>query len=346
MRIIPIFVPHEGCPHDCVFCNQRKIASQHSPEPSDAECEIELAIRKTGTGAQLAFYGGSFTAIEQCRQESLLEVGKRYIQRGAIESIRVSTRPDCIDEAVCERLREYGVKTVELGVQSMSDEVLCLSNRGHTSEHARLAVKMLKDFGFEVIVQVMAGLPGDSEEISLYTAKETAKLRPDGTRIYPVVVIRDTALFDMWEAGVYVPLTPQQGAFRASLMLEEYIKHDIPVIRIGLNPTEDLSGGGAVAGAYHPALGEIARGYIYRRLAERLLDTVQKGETAEMYVNPSFVSCMTGIKRENVLFLEEKYSIRLKIKPSAELDAYEAGIKNTKSGSGMIVSKIDRYSGV
>jgi len=202
----------------------------------------------------------------------------------------------------------------------------------------------LKSREFEVIVQVMTGLPGDSDEQTIYTAKETAALKPDGIRIYPVVVIRDTALYDMWQDNVYIPLTPREGAYRASLMLEEYIKNDIPVIRIGLNPTEDLSGGGAAAGAYHPALGEMTKGFIYRRLAEDALSKLENEDEAEIYVNPKAISPLTGQKRENIIYLEDKFKMKLKCRGDESIGLYEVRINNTKPGSGMIVSKIDRYT--
>ncbi len=344
MRIIPVFVPHEGCPHDCVFCNQRRIAVDKSPDPEDVVRTIEDAVEKVGTGAQLAYYGGSFTAIEEERQISLLETGYEYVKKGILSGIRVSTRPDCIDERVATRLKKYNVSTVELGVQSMSDDILERAGRGHTVQDARDAVRLLKSRNFEVIVQVMTGLPGDSDEQTIYTAKETAALKPDGIRIYPVVVIRDTALYDMWKEKVYIPLTPREGAYRASLMLEEYIKSNIPVIRIGLNPTDELSDGGAVAGAYHPALGEMARGYVYRRLAESALYRSNGAKNAEIHVFPKGVSPMIGIKKENILYLEDKFRVKLKCIADESLDPYEVRVNNIEPGSGVIVSKIDRYT--
>ena len=246
-RILPVFVPHEGCPHDCVFCNQRRIAAPVSPDPGEVR-ERVCAARDAGLASEVAFYGGSFTAIPEERQEAFLAA-----VAGTGVSIRISTRPDCVDAAVIDRLLRYHIKTVELGAQSMDESVLRKANRGHSAEDVRRASRLLKDAGLTLILQAMAGLPGDYGTWRR-TAEELAALHPDGVRIYPVVVIRDTVLYEMWQRGIYQPLTVSEGADAAADMLEVFLKHDIPVIRIGLNPTEELSGGAAVAGAYHPAL--------------------------------------------------------------------------------------------
>lgn len=203
--IIPVFVPHLGCPNDCVFCNQRRISGSAVPATADTvkeAIESAAALPHTGAKRQLAFYGGSFTATVG-EQTALLDMAKAYLDRGVIDSVRLSTRPDAIDGAVLARLKGYGVETIELGAQSMDEEVLRLSGRGHTAEDVKEASRLIKAAGFQLILQMMTGLPGDTEEKSLETARALIALAPDGVRVYPTVIVRDTALFDLWRAGLY-----------------------------------------------------------------------------------------------------------------------------------------------
>ncbi len=195
--IIPVFVPHLGCPHACVFCNQRRISGRERPATAeDVICAVEKAAALPCPGAkrQLAFYGGSFTAIPAAEQTALLSAAKDALDRGEIDAIRLSTRPDAIDEAVLKRLKDYGVETIELGAQSMNDEVLLLSGRGHRAEDVEKASRQIRAAGFRLILQMMTGLPGDSDERSLETARRIAALKPDGVRIYPTVIVRDTPI--------------------------------------------------------------------------------------------------------------------------------------------------------
>lgn len=315
-RILPIFIPHEGCPHDCVFCNQRRIAAPVSPDPGEIR-ERVCAAFEAGLTSEVAFYGGSFTAIPAERQEAFLAAVE-----GTGVAVRVSTRPDCIDEAVIERLLRHRVQTVELGAQSMDDGVLRLANRGHTAEDVRRASRLLKDAGFTVVLQAMAGLPGDRGTWR-QTAEELAALFPDGVRIYPVVVIRDTALYDMWRRGTYQPLSVPEGADAAADMLEVFLKYNIPVIRIGLNPTEELSGGAAVAGAYHPALGEMAHSRIFlRRVLQDLKETSFRGKRLRIGVPRGRVSQMAGVSRENIRKLEEMGAAGVRIFEDESLYGY------------------------
>lgn len=292
-RIIPIFIPHEGCPHDCVFCNQRRIAAPVSPAPEDVREQVCTALHTAGDGAELAFYGGSFTALPLARQEAYLQAVS-----GLPVKIRLSTRPDAIDRDVLNLLARFPVKTIELGAQSMSDEVLANSGRGHTAEDTRRASMRIREAGFSLILQTMCGLPGDAGTWT-DTACEIARLKPDGVRIYPVVVIRDTRLYKLWKSGEYTPLTPEQGACAAADMLEVFLRQHIPVIRIGLNPTQELSSGGAAAGAYHPALGEMARAQIYLR---RMLASAGPARTGKVtfYVNEKRISRALGIRKANL----------------------------------------------
>ncbi len=309
-RIIPIFVPHEGCTHNCVFCNQRKIAQDTSVTPLDVSNILRTAFESSDcAGAEIAFYGGSFTAIDETRQNELLRATAPYIENGKCKGIRISTRPDCIDKDCLERLSRFGVHTIELGAQSMCDEVLTASNRGHTENDVLTACAMIKSHGFRLGLQVMTGLPLDTLERTMETAVKTAAIRPNFVRIYPVVVVTNTPLYDLWKAGKYTPLTVSEAADRAGNMLEVFLKENIDVIRIGLNPNEELSGGGAVAGGYHPALGEMARSRVYRKKAiQCLMSRNFNGGDAILTVGKGCTSLMTGIKRENIVYLIDTYS--------------------------------------
>ena len=260
--IIPVFIPHWGCPHACVFCNQRRISGvKHPADAETVRAEVERArtVLPKGERAELAFYGGSFTAIPAEQQEALLSAAKAYLDEGVLSSIRLSTRPDAIDADVLTRLHRYGVETIELGAQSLCDEVLQCAHRGHTAADVENASRLIRTSGFQLILQMMTGLPGDSPERSIRTAEKIIPLKPDGVRIYPTVIVRDTELYDRWRAGEYREHTVEDAVALCARLLPLFEKAGIPVIRLGLNPTEELSGGAAVAGAYHPALGELVR---------------------------------------------------------------------------------------
>ncbi len=309
-RILPIFVPHLGCPNDCVFCNQRRISGSPLPASGADVTQMLTHARNEGmTGAELAFYGGSFTAIPASAQEELLGAAQPFLGEGTIDSIRLSTRPDAVDDAVLSRLRAYGVETVELGAQSMDDEVLWESGRGHKAADTENAVRLLKEAGFFVVLQMMTGLPGSDREKDLETARKIISLRPDGVRIYPTVVVENTPLADLWRAGEYREHTVEEAVSLCADILPMMEAAGIPAIRLGLNPTDELSAGGAVAGAYHPALGELVRSEILRRRAEELLNGVPKGAFVTLGVAPERVSAMTGQHRENIRRLTEEFSL-------------------------------------
>ncbi len=312
-RIIPVFVPHLGCPHRCVFCDQRRISGEQRPAaPGDVVKAIEEGLSRGSpeTPPTLAFYGGSFTAIPVAEQRALLSAAKPYFDSGRIADIRLSTRPDAVDESILSMLRQYGVRTVELGVQSMDGEVLRLSERGHTAEQAEKAAKMVKAAGFELILQMMTGLPGDTPDKSLETARSFVALRPDGVRIYPTVVIRGTPLYDLWSSGAYAEHTVEDAVELCAGLSELFDAANIPIVRLGLNPTDDLSGGGAAAGAYHPALGELVLSRRYLQRERALLSEDDRGKNVLFAVRPGRVSAAAGQKRANILALREEYGVR------------------------------------
>ena len=310
--IIPVFVPHLGCPNDCVFCNQRRISGHQQPATAETVREaIEKAdavLPKEGR-RQLAFYGGSFTAIPLPQQLTLLEAAKEYKRRGLIDSIRLSTRPDAIDGEILRRLESYGVETIELGAQSLDDKVLLLSGRGHTAVDVENASGLIKERGFRLILQMMTGLPGDTMETSIETAKRIISLRPDGVRIYPTVIVKDTALYDLWQNGCYKEHAVEEAVLWCAKLLPLFREAGIPVIRLGLNPTDDLSGGDAAGGAYHPALGELVKSRILFEKAEALLQDTTPGSSVLLTVGKGKTSQMTGQHRQNINALKEQYHL-------------------------------------
>ena len=307
--IIPIFIPHLGCPHDCVFCNQKRISGSLLPAcPGDVVRAIEAGLEKCEK-AELAFYGGSFTAIPMAEQCALLDAAQPYLADGRIDSLRLSTRPDAISDEILFMLWEKGVRTIELGSQSMMDDVLAASWRGHTAEDTVRAAGMIKKAGFKLILQMMTGLPGSDREKDIQTALRIAALRPNGVRIYPTVIIRDTALADMWQAGTYDEHTVEDAAEVCSEILPIFEAAGIDVIRLGLNPTDDLSGGDALGGAYHPALGEIIKSRVFLKKAREKLGFIQPGSSVLLGVHPSCVSQMVGQKRCNIELLEKQFGL-------------------------------------
>ena len=326
-RIIPVFVPHLGCPHNCVFCNQRRISGQIEPATADTVTE---AIRSAaewmpqGQQAELAFYGGSFTAIAPGAQEALLGAVQPWIDMGLISGIRLSTRPDRIDAGVLDRLRRFRVETVELGVQSMVEEILIASGRGHSSRQAEDAAALVKKWGFKLILQMMTGLPGDTPERSLYTAKRFAEMAPDGVRVYPTVIIRDTELYDMWRRGEYQEHSLEDAVELCADIMDIFDSAGIPVIRLGLNPTDDLSGGDAVAGAYHPAFGELVDGRRYLKRICALVDSRRPEGELNIGVARGQLSQAVGQRRCNIQALKDKYGFKdVKIR---ELDIDRGGV--------------------
>ncbi|MBR0207734.1 MAG: radical SAM protein [Oscillospiraceae bacterium] len=319
--VIPVFVPHQGCPHRCVFCDQRRISG--SRESATAETvrqaiEAAAALPPCGAKRQLAFYGGSFTAIPAKRQEELLAAAAEAIGRGALDAIRLSTRPDAIDGEVLERLRRFGVETVELGAQSMDDKVLRLSGRGHTAADVERAAAAIKAAGFRLVLQMMTGLPGDSDEKDMETARRLIDLRPDGARIYPTVIVRGTPLWELWKRGEYREHTVEDAVRVCAKLLPLFEEACVPVIRLGLNPTEELSGGEAAGGAYHPALGELVKSRVMLEKMRMLLAGTPQDSRVVLGAAERSLSQAIGQKKENLLALRREFGLRdAKVVPAA-----------------------------
>ena len=321
---VALFVPDEGCPHRCSFCNQKTISGKTKRlELADIDSAVKTALESADCNkGEIAFFGGSFTAIDKDYMISLLERAKMYIDKGLFAGIRVSTRPDCINEEILDILKFYGVTSIELGCQSMDDEVLGLNNRGHSSQDVVKSAKLIKDYGFEFGVQMMTGLYGDNDETAIETARKLIALSPDTARIYPTVVLENTELERLYKAGHYKPQTVDEAAELCSELLLMFHEADIRVIRVGLHSGGNVEEG-FVAGAYHPAFREICESRIYLRkvLSEINRQGTEKGEIT-VTVGSSYVSMMAGQKKANSEKLREMGYI-LKIKQNKNLKKYE-----------------------
>lgn len=324
---IPIFVPHVGCPHDCVFCNQRRITGIQKPVgANDARKIIDEHLRtipKRNRCVEAAFFGGSFTGIPMEEQKSLLSVAKEYLDRGMIDGIRLSTRPDYINREILDNLERYGVTAVEMGVQSMDDEVLGASNRGHSASDVRKAAKLMKEYPFELGMQMMTGLPMDTPEKSLSTAEEIIKLRPASVRIYPTLTIKDTYLEKMYREGRYSPQTLDEAVELAKKLILRFEAENIKIIRVGLQSTDEISeNGSVVAGPVHSSFRELAESSIYYDImADALLSC--NTDSAVIYVNSHEISKAVSNKRLNIRRIKENMNIDIKICADDSLDKRE-----------------------
>lgn len=305
---IPIFVPHRGCPFDCVFCNQKRITGKTNDVNADSVRETIReyleTLPSTKCRIETAFFGGSFTGIPLSEQCELLGAAKEFLDKGKINGIRLSTRPDYITEEILKNLKNYGVTTIELGVQSMDDEVLEKSGRGHKSVQVTEAVNLIKQYDFTLGLQMMTGLPGDTFEKSIATAKEIIRLKPDIVRIYPTLTIKDTYLEEMYLNGVYKPQTLEEAVELCKELVLMFEKEDITVIRLGLQSTDEIcENGSVVAGPVHSAFGELVESSIYFDIISKKMGNAKN---AVIYVNPAEISKAVGNKRINILKFEEK----------------------------------------
>ena len=310
---IPVFIPHLGCPNDCVFCNQRKITEHTTFREEDVKATIDEAVATLlpDDDAEIAFFGGSFTGIDRDLMIRLLELGHSYIESGAVSSLRCSTRPDYIDGEILGILKKYGVGTVELGIQSTDDRVLSLCRRGHTAEQSYTAMKLIKDAGFDLIGQMMTGLPGATPESETRTAEDICRYA-DGARIYPIVVFKDTELACMAERGEYEPFADDELIRRTAAVKEVFIRAGVPTIRVGLQSNEGLQRGGQIAcGGYDSAAGERCDSLIYGGILSELL----RGKTGKVTVAVArgHASRAAGYGKENKKRLYDEYGIDIKI---------------------------------
>lgn len=307
---VALFVPHKGCPHRCSFCDQRVISGQAgelTPAAVTAACRRAAATMHTpAANSEIAFFGGSFTAVDPAYQTALLEAAFPFVQAGFFQGVRVSTRPDAIDEGILDRLKRYGVTAVELGAQSMCDRVLTVNERGHTAADVQRASALIHTYDLSLGLQMMTGLPGSSREDDARTADELCRLRPDTLRIYPTIVVEGTRLADWFRVGYYRPLSLEEAIEQgANLLRRVEWERGIPIIRMGLHAGGDVESH-YLAGPYHPAFRELCESRLYRAQAlEVLFVALPQGGTATLRVAPAALSKAIGQKRENIRWLEQ-----------------------------------------
>lgn len=321
--IIPIFVPHLGCPNDCIFCNQKSISGVVKQVTKDEVKKIVdeylSSFKEENAIKEIAFFGGSFTGIDVSVQEELLSAAYEYVQNGQIDSIRISTRPDYIDKDILKRLKKYKVKTIELGVQSTNDYILKRAERGHTFNDVKKASKLIRFHGFKLGHQMMVGLPESTKLDELNTAKDLIKLKPKMVRIYPVLVIKNTKLQKEYEEGSYEPITINQAVERCKDLVYLFNKSKVEVIRIGLQNTDIISEPNSnmsdvVAGPFHPAFGQLVEDSIwYDSIVDKIKKVNVKVKEVEVKVNPQDVNSVIGHKKENMQKLKELYEVDVKV---------------------------------
>ncbi|WP_195985259.1 radical SAM protein [Clostridium sp. D33t1_170424_F3] len=312
---VALFVPHNGCPHQCSFCNQRSITGrQNQPTAQDVIEAVQTAQKslKDTQNVEIAFFGGSFTAIERGYMISLLEAAAPYVGRnGGFAGIRISTRPDAIDEETLSLLKRYGVSSIELGAQSMDDRVLSCNRRGHTSAQVEKASAQIRAYGFSLGLQMMTGLYGDTPAGAMDTARRLAALKPDTIRIYPTIVMRGTELEALYQRGAYLPMELEEAVSLCAELLDFFEGEQIRVIRLGLHSTPEL-GRDRLAGPWHPAFRELCESQrFYNKVYKYLQDNIDLESTIEIKVNPKDISKALGQKKKNVAMLMQMgYSVR------------------------------------
>ena len=317
-RIIPIFVPHRGCPHDCIFCNQKKItgvSTEVTSEEARNIIEEYLPTIPKDASVEIAFFGGSFTAIDEKVQNELLSVAKEYVDKGLVSDIRMSTRPDCISVDILNRLKKYKTTIIELGVQSMDAKVLHDSARGHDIESVIKSAHLIKDSGINLGLQMMVGLPSDTEEKCIETAKKFIELDPFCVRIYPTLVVKDTGLETLLNKGEYKPFTLEQCIQIVKKLLVLFYVNNINVIRVGLQATEDIQlGKGIVDGPYHPAFRELVEGEMIKDYLYYLVIQNKTVSNVEIKTNNKNISKIVGNKKSNKLLFKNEFNINMKVK--------------------------------
>ena len=331
--IIPIFVPHLGCPNDCTFCNQKKISGQKKNiTKQDVKSIIDYYLdnfKEADKKIEVAFFGGSFTGIQKEIQEELLSAAYEYIEKGKVHGIRISTRPDYIDKDILKFLKMYKVETIELGVQSTNDFILSKCKRGHTFNDVKKASKLIRKYKFNLGHQMMVGLPDSTQKDEIVTAKDLIKLRPKMVRIYPVLVIKDTKLEEDFQNGEYLPNTLEQAVETSAILLKMFEKKKIDVIRIGLQSTDEICNpenetSQVVAGPYHPAFRQLVESRIYyEEISEKIKKLNNKVKSIKVIVNGKSINNFVGHKRENVNRIKEIYNVDVVIEQNDCVDDYK-----------------------
>lgn len=317
--IIPIFIPHKGCPFDCVFCNQKRITgTENDPTGISVNKMINKYYKtipfKENVQVEIAFFGGSFTGIDIKKQKELLAEANRWKSDGLVKDIRISTRPDYISIHILDILKKFGVTIIELGVQSLDDEVLMKSGRGHTARDVEKAVELIKEYEFKLGLQMMVGLPNDTKEKSLITADGLIQLQPDFVRIYPTLIIKDTYLEQLFLTGRYEPLSLAEAVDISKDIFIKFAKKMIPVIRIGLQPSDEIGLDGAViAGPFHPSFRQLVESEIIKDFIEHVIknsNMSNKESVIKIKANKTLISSIAGQKKSNISYLKNTLNIK------------------------------------
>lgn len=325
--IVPVFLPHAGCPHQCAFCNQTSITGvgRDTIFSEEVEGRIREFLKYKGNDdrpAQVAFYGGNFLGLEKEYIKELLNISSKFVKNKDIDAIRFSTRPDTIDKETIEIIKNYPIETIEIGVQSMDDRVLAIAKRGHSVSDTQKAVALLKKLDYDIGLQMMVGLPEEDEASSLSTAHQISELEPDFVRIYPTIVLNNSLLAKWYKNGTYRPWSLERSIDHVKKLYLFFKKKNIPVIRMGLQATKDLDSRAAVlAGPYHPAFGHMVLSKIFLDMAAEILST-NKGcqKAVSIKVHPKSMSQMRGLRNQNVKFLKKRFHIKtLEIIPDSSI---------------------------
>lgn len=329
---IPIFIPHLGCPNQCVFCNQRKITGVDEFLLDRVKNEIETALStlQENIEAEIAFFGGSFTGIDYRLMCQLLEIAGSYVECGKVKSIRCSTRPDYINQQILDTLRGYGVKVIELGLQSANDEVLAATKRGHSFLDEKRACELIVDGGFQLVGQMMIGLPGATPESEIETADFIIKSGASAARIYPTVVFRDTELCSMTEQGLYSPLSEREAVVRSAAVFEKLVDAGIDVIRIGLCASENLTSADSYfSGPNHAAIGELVENeFYYNKICNILSKSSIKDARCVISVSSGSLSKAIGQKKINKLRLKSAFSsLEFAFKEACDVKEYDVVVE-------------------
>lgn len=320
--IIPFFIPHEGCPFTCVFCAQKKISGRASSVPTtQIPCVISKYLKtipKKNTHREAAFFGGSFTGLPMERQKAYLKVVRPFIEKGAIHGIRISTRPDYINQDILDTLKKYHVRNIELGVQSLSDDVLTRSKRGHTAADVKRSSRLILKNGFTLAHQIMVGLPGSTPAREVRTARLSIGMGAGEVRIYPVAVIKGTELAVMYKKKLYKPLTEPEAIARSARLVEIFKKSGVKILRCGLHPSQGLLGGGdIVSGPFHQAFGQKVETYLYGRMLKKFLNKIKNpGLIRRILFNSLDAASVIGYGRQNAEHAESVVGRRKIFSPS------------------------------
>jgi histone acetyltransferase (RNA polymerase elongator complex component) len=341
--IVPFFISHQGCPHTCVFCDQCAISGANGTLPTAAQISAKIELWRSSAGErplEVAFFGGTFTALSHEIQEELLAPLQSFLDVGTINSVRISTRPDYINAEHVAWLSEKGVRTIELGVQSLDDAVLTASWRGHSAADSLAAISCIKSGAVRVGVQLMPGLPGDTPLSSLASLERVIAAGADFLRIYPTVVLKGTELARLYISGEFVPLSLERGVSLCALLLQCAMRSGIPVIRIGLQADAGLNAESVLAGCWHPSLGQLVRSRLYADLIDSFIPEAQR---VSVLCHPARLSDVIGMKRINLQRAAER-GLEMQVLPDANLNKDELKILNADVSTVYSIIKDIHYS--